>query len=453
MTPDVLAHSDLAGSLLVRALCRDLLSGGVTLSISTADEMLHFFQFAQGHDLERAVAMYLESGRRIWATQRQILAWRFGSPAWDGKILDFASGYGRVTRHIVAEVPPDRVWVSDIYAGGVAFQERELGVHGIVSTTEPDRFRYAAAFDAVLVSSLFTHLPEPRFAGWLRRLGELVNPGGLLLFSVHDMSLRRESATPAGIVFEPLSESGSLDLQEYGTCWVTEEFVRSTVREAIGACPVLRIPRGLASFQDLYVVLKEEGAPASIFADLRIEREADGFLEHCSWAGTRTLRLAGWIADRVTGRPPREVRIRIDGVLVAECRDLQPRPAAERTFASDPAEVVGFQLTVDLPGTPVLESARLSVRPVSSEGEEINLYDGSLAAACLRSAQLDTLMLQGELTRQREELAGQEGRLEELGAQKEELVRRLHAMEASRFWKARNLWFRFKRAVGLTAER
>ncbi len=201
------------------------------------------------------------------------------------------------------------------------------------------------------------------------------------------------------------------------------------------------------------MVLKDEGAAPTVFAGLRVEREADGFLEHCSWTGQRTLRLAGWIADRVTGRPPREVHIRIDGMLVATCRDLQPRPAAERTFASDPAEVVGFQMVVDLPGIPALESACLSVRPVSSEGEEINLYDGSIAAACLRSAQLDALMLQGELTRHREELAGQEGRLAELGSQKEELVRRLHAMEASRFWKARNLWFRCKRAVGLTAER
>jgi hypothetical protein len=42
--------------------------------------------------------------------------------------------------------------------------------------------------------------------------------------------------------------------------------------------------------------------------------------------------------------------------------------------------------------------------------------------------------------------------LAELSARNEELARRLQAVEASRFWKARNLWFRFKRAVGLTRE-
>src|SRR4051794_5339769 len=206
MSTEDLAYSNSSDSLIVKALCRDLLMHGVSFNISAADEMLQFFHYAQGHDLEQAVAMYLDSGRRIWATERQILAWRFGSLSWGGPILDFASGYGRVTRHIVAEVPPDRVWVSDIYAEGVAFQERELGVHGIVSTTEPDRFPCDVAFDAILVSSLFTHLPEPRFLEWLRRLGSLLNPGGLLLFSVHDVSLRREPSPPAGLVFEAQSE-------------------------------------------------------------------------------------------------------------------------------------------------------------------------------------------------------------------------------------------------------
>lgn len=451
MPADLLSPSDLAGSLVVRALCRDVLARGVPLGISTADEMLHFFQFAQGHDLERAVAMYFDSGRRIWETERQILAWRFGGLGWGGRVLDFASGYGRVTRHLVAEIPPERVWVADVYAEGVAFQEEQLGVHGLVSTTDPERWECPLAFDAILVSSLFTHLPERRFVAWLRRLGELVSPGGLLLFSVHDLSLRQESSPPEGFVFEARSESGSLDPQEYGSTWVGEDFVRAAVREILGACPVLRIPRGLASFQDLYVVLKEEASP-SPFSGLRVEREADGFLEHCSWDGRRSLRLSGWAADRVTGIPPREIRISIDGTSVTVCRDLQPRPAVAQAFASDPMEVVGFQATVELPKTADLDAARLSVRPVASTGEEISLYEGSIAAACLRSAQLDTLILQREMAQReagyREEMAGKENRLAGLGARNEELERRLQAVEASRFWKARNLWFRFKRGVG-----
>ncbi|HEV2856242.1 MAG TPA: class I SAM-dependent methyltransferase [Thermoanaerobaculia bacterium] len=451
MTPAPLAYSNASHSLVVQALCRDLLNRGVDLDISAADEMLLFFLYSQGQDLEQAVAMYLESGRRIWEAQRQVLAWRFGSMDWGGRVLDFASGYGRVVRHITAEIPRERVWVADVYAEGVAFQERVLGVHGIVSSTGPEQFPCDTDFDAVLVSSLFTHLPEPRFLGWLRRLGSLVRPGGLLLFSVHDMSIwtrRTGSSTSAGIVFEELSESGSLSTSEYGSAWVTEEFVRSAVRQAVGPCPVLRIPRGLASFQDLYVVLKEERAEGdAVFSDLRIEREADGFLEHCSWVGARTLQITGWIADRLTGRPPEEVRIWIDGVRVATCRDLQPRPAVESMFTGDSAvQVVGWRVKVDLPATSDPDSALLSVRPVASDGRESSLYSGKVVWACLRTAQLDAVLLQKELSRREAVHA------DEIARQRDHYENRLRAMEASRFWKARNAWFRFKRAVGWTEE-
>lgn len=462
MNPEDLAYSNAHHSLVVQALCRDLLAKGISLDIHPADEMLGFFHHVQGRDLEQAVAMYLDSGRLIWEVERQILAWRFGPPPWKRRILDFASGFGRVTRHMVTEVDREDVWVSDIYADGVAFQEQYLGVHGMVSTTEPERFTCDLTFDAVLVSSLFTHLPEARFVGWLQRLGSLVAPGGLLLFSVHDLSLRRdgEGDAAAGILFQEISESGSLETSDYGTSWVSEEFVRGAVERAIGPCPVLRIPRGLASFQDLYVVVKESGATAA-FASLRIEREADGFLEHCSIAGQRSLRLSGWIADRVMRQPPQEVRIRIDGQDVLSCRDLEPRPDVGRTFPDDPTNIVGWQAVVELPRTAGgIESAELGVHAVYPAGETRSLYSGSVAAACLRSAQLDTAILQRELARRdaehRRELerrdaehAGQlAGRQEQIDA----LARRTRAMEASRFWKARNLWFRFKRAAGLTTE-
>jgi hypothetical protein len=291
-----------------------------------------------------------------------------------------------------------------------------------------------------------------------------LNADGILLFSVHDMSLYKEPAEPQeGIIFREISESSSLDTCDYGSAWVTESFARSAVEEAIGAYPILRIPRGLTSFQDLYVVIKEEPAKtgATDFSGLQLKRDADGFLEHCSWGGKRSLRLSGWIADRVTGQPPREVRIGIDGELTASCRDLQPRSSLSSTFTDDPAEVVGWQLTVDLPETADPESAHLSIWGISCRGEDLSLYSGPVAWACLRSAQLDTVMLRGQLSRQEalhgEQLERQksayESRLNKSAEEIAALTSRVRGMEASRFWKARNLWFRLKRALGLTEER
>jgi len=454
VSPDEEIYRNNGARPLVQALCRDLLARNVNLDVHPADEMLGFFHHTQGNDLDSALAIYFDSGRRIWAAERQVLSWGFGPPPWSFRLLDFASGYGRVTRHLFHDLSPENVWVSDIYAAGVAFQERSFGVHGIVSTTDPESFPADQGFNAILVSSLFTHLPEARFLAWLRRLGELLLPGGLLLFSVHDLSLLRDPAADAasGMVFREVSESSSLEKNEYGTCWVSEAFVRRAVAEAVGPWPVLRISRGLASFQDLYVIVKQAGVEHH-FPNLKLEREADGFLESCHLVGNRALRLAGWAADRVEGEPPREVRVRIDGAEVASCRDLEPRPAvADRTFSADPVPAVGWRATFEIPPGADPVSARLTVHTVTAAGEEKLLYAGSVESACFRSAQTDAVLLRGELKAREEELDRRDLLLAQRRAEIEALERRMEAMRASRFWKIRDLWFRFKRRAGLTAE-
>jgi len=455
MTEERLAYAEASSSsAIVQALCRDLLTGSVNLNIHADDEMLQFFLYSQGRPLEEAVALYLDSGKRIWATVRQILGWYFGSASWGGRMLDFASGYGRVTRHMVAEVPPDALWVSDVLAEGVAFQQRQFGVHGIVSTSDPELFHAEGGFDCIVVSSLFTHLPAARFAGWLRRLGSLLSSRGLLLVSVHDVALRRDEAPPAsGFLFEGVSESGSLSAAEYGTCWVSEAFVRSAIGQAIGGCEVLRIPRGLGNFQDLYVVARAL-PPAGGFSSLRLLRTPDGFLESCSRIGKRELSLSGWVGDRVTGQPPEAVRIRIGGTLAGTCQDLRPR--SSEVFAADPMLAVEWQATVAVPEAADVDAALLSIRAVSRDGEELELYSDTVLAALLRSAQLDTVSLQRDLRREAEAREALESRLRAELAQRDaqlaELGRRIGAMEASRFWKARNQWFRLKRLARLTSE-
>jgi SAM-dependent methyltransferase len=451
MSPERLAYSDAeSSSLLVQALCRDLVAGGVNFDVHVDDEMLHFFLYTQGYPFEQALAAYFDSGRQIWKTVRQILSWRFGSPRACGRFLDFASGYGRVTRHIVAELPRESVWVSDVYAEGVAFQERTFGVKGIVSTSDPEDLWLETSFDCILVSSLFTHLPAARFSGWLRRLGAGLSPRGMLLFSVHDLSSRRDGPPPAsGIAFSPTSESGSLSTQEYGTAWVSEEYVRSAVKATLGDCAVHRIPGGLANIQDLYVVIADADlgatAASTAFAGLRVQPGLAGFVEHCSRFAQRRLHLSGW----VTGPSLQEVRVRIDGDLVAASRALEPRDGLP--YLSDP--IAGWQLTTErLPGP--ADSATLSVSALAGDGSELELYSDSLLGALLRSSQFDLVTLHSRLQQEanlRAKLVGDlTGQIDALNRRIDELSRQVRGMEASRFWKLRNYWFRFKRLARLT---
>ncbi|HTQ80135.1 MAG TPA: class I SAM-dependent methyltransferase, partial [Thermoanaerobaculia bacterium] len=166
-----LAYRNEDANPLVVAVCPPrLLSQGLNLNIHAADEMLSFLEDTFGGDRDQALAVYFDSGRLIWETFREILAWRFGDLDRMGRLLDFASGYGRVTRFAVRDLAPERVWVADIYEQGVRFQEEQFGVHGLVSTASPTDFVTAERFDAILVSSLFSHLPEDTFHTWLARL-------------------------------------------------------------------------------------------------------------------------------------------------------------------------------------------------------------------------------------------------------------------------------------------
>src|SRR5881227_3167136 len=167
----------------------------VDLAVDARDEMLAFLVEAHRGDRERALFHYFQSGASIADSLGQVLRWRFGEGMGRVRsLLDFASGYGRVTRFLVREVPPERVSVADVYADGVRFQAERFGVHGLVSTLRPEDFVCGERFDAILVTSLFTHLPEERFVAWLRALLGLLNPGGLLAFSAHSPEV-----LPAGV--------------------------------------------------------------------------------------------------------------------------------------------------------------------------------------------------------------------------------------------------------------
>lgn len=448
------------GNAAVLALFPDLARTGISLTVHPCDEMFRFFYYEHGCDNDRAIVLYLSSGAALWSTMRQVIEWRFGSLTKVTRLLDFASGFGRVTRHMISELPADRVWVSDIYADAVGFQQKQLGVHGFVSTPLPEELDCNESFDVIVVSSLFTHLPAATFEPWLKRLGSLLTPSGLLMFSVHDERLLGQSAElpGSGILFHEISESARLPKEQYGTAWVSEDFVREAVRNVFGECSIQRVPRGFASYQDLYVVVPDRSVN---LPPLGLRRQADGFLERAELDDGCHLLLEGWVADRLTGLVPREVRVCIDGRLQSRSMDLAERPDVAVAFPGDPVIGAGFRLRVELPRA-WSPASLLSIHAVTQTGEEALLYSDRIEAALLRSARLELLgreLLTQELRACEARLAETERRLADAqrrGAELEEQRTRLQAtvewMQASRFWKLRNRWFALKRALRLTTE-
>ena len=446
--------------LLLRALGREELTAGVDLTIDDDDEMLRVLYERAGRDGQRARLMYFDSGFGLWLTLRRVVEWRFGEAGRVGKLLDFASGYGRVTRFLVRDVPPARVWVSDIAATAVEFQRRQFGVHGFPSAPRPEELACDERFDCILVSSLFTHLPEATFLPWLQRLWQLLTPGGVLAFSVHDASvLPHDRQLPAGgLLFEASSESASLAGAEYGSTWVTEGFVREALRALAPDSSALRIPKALANYQDLYVVVPEARAD---FSRLLFAGGVESFVEYSDRTASDRLDVQGWVADRVTGRLPVEVRGLIDGEVLARCGAFSPRPDVSSMFPLERVEVAAWRLELRLPGDPADLSAELRIEALDADGRASTMFKSSINEAILRSCRLQLFITQ-EARRQleaelRRTVAAYEESLaalrRETGERVGTLEARVGAMEASFFWRLRNRWFAVKRFLRLTVEK
>jgi len=431
-------------SPLVHALLDDLgiEAGGVDLAIHPADEMLGFLVESSGGDRDRALYAYFQSGASIAGAMAQVLRWRFGDSGRPARLLDFASGYGRVTRFLLRSLPAERIWVADVYAGGVGFQQQRFGVGGIVSTLLPEDFAGAAgpgAFDAILVTSLFTHLPEARFIAWLRVLMGRLAPGGVLAFSVHDRSLLPAGTElpPAGLLFQEISESGSLASHDYGSTWVSEEFVRGALERALAGTPaggsLHRLPRGLCNFQDLYVAVPEAGAD---FSGLAFRAEPYLFVERCAVAGSESLELRGWAAARGCGSLA-AVEVMLDGELLARMPIDGVRPEVAAMLDLPGRERSGWGGACRLPVSASRSTSVLRLRVIDDRGSV-----HPEAAATLEAALHDSTRLEGTVLLRELRAAGE--RAAQLARELAERQARIAAMEASRFWKLRNQWFRVK---------
>ncbi len=267
LQPDVLQPTDDGRRALADALARHGVdAAGLNTAVSKNDLMFQYLarEFVlRRRTIDWAFQKYFFGGLHMLQVVEAVVRRKFGRFDRVGSVLDFASGYGRLTRHLVRALDPRSVCVSDIKARAVEFQRAQLGVRGFVSTAVPEELAVGERFDCIIVASLFSHLPEALFGRWLQRLCDLLSPAGLLLFTVHDVSLSGE--TGRDVVFKPVSEEilvrgadRPLDTAEYGAMHVSEAYVRGVIeRLAFPNRRYARYPAAMWNHQDVYVLSRD----------------------------------------------------------------------------------------------------------------------------------------------------------------------------------------------------
>jgi SAM-dependent methyltransferase len=404
-------------------------------TIDERDDMLDFALQVFDRDRDVALTSYFQNGLEQFEVVKQIAAWRGTPPR---RMLDFASGYGRLTRFLVHQQLAGEITVSDILEGGMEFQAAQFGVRTILSASSPSDFVTPAKYDLIFVASLFTHLPPATFTPWLRRLASLLEPEGLLLFSVHDESIAPAKVSE-GIAFETYSESRVLDVSDYGSTWVTERYVR----EQVGDLACVRLPRALSNWQDLYVV---SHAPLD---HVSFRRPPKGFIERCEIT-PEGVRFSGWgtSVDEEADR----VEVRIDDAVAATTREFHPRPDVAAAHHSEAATHSGFQLVVPHAAVRSFRYQTATVSVFSRENAERILFHGTIDSATGSAAKERARVIEQNMVRAATIIAELEHRNAVLEHQRNELDRTIAAMKQSKFWKARERWFAIKRAAGWTKE-
>lgn len=235
---------------------------GVRPDLHADDYILRFLLenpcFASKSD---SVRYYFEDGLKSAGQFSRLLANDLELDPATAKVLEFACGYGCLTRHLVGSGAVPNVVCSDIHEQANEFQERVFGVPTIQSTVVPEHYPATGGFDVVFCLSFFSHMPASSWPRWLEVLFDQVRPGGFLAFTTHGAASRVHFSNPtipeSGFWFRTESEQQDLDTADYGQSIVQFHYVLRQIEERLGkaggSLHLLR-PGYWWEHQDLYVV-------------------------------------------------------------------------------------------------------------------------------------------------------------------------------------------------------
>jgi hypothetical protein len=196
------------------------------------------FQFVMSHpgfnSPADAASYYFDDGRKS-ADRVSALIARYMPGHNHVRLLEFASGYGCVTRHLAVSARGYELVACDIHQAAVSFTREALGVNAMQSASRPEDVNSDKPFDVVFALSFFSHMPDRTWGRWLRTLLSMVTDGGLLIFTTHGRKSGKHFGNPQvddqGYFFRPESEQADLATDEYGSTLVLPKYVFRKLNE------------------------------------------------------------------------------------------------------------------------------------------------------------------------------------------------------------------------------
>jgi SAM-dependent methyltransferase len=326
------------------------------------DDYIFRFIFDSTPDKQQAVAEYFEKGAEAAAWLKDLIASVRGLNE-PFALLDFASGYGRVTRHLTALLPACRIVGSDVHPEAVEFLCR-MGIAATLSARVPEEFSPGRQFDVIFALSFFTHMPKRTWARWLRALCSCLTPGGHLIFTTHGnpgldvmrKGLQRDDLAfdADGFWFEPTSEQKDLDAAEYGSTATSFAYVYGQLINADSR--LRRFQEAGAGYQDLYIAERRADTVRRVVhsAAIIVDRVQSvlATIRH-AWIETTVtntgsdpwMNSENWIRFSLGGRIYPVLDLGADRKPLREFRALLPGSV-------QPGESVSIPLILDLVGIP-----------------------------------------------------------------------------------------------------
>jgi SAM-dependent methyltransferase len=118
-------------------------------------------------------------------------------PLGESRVLDFGCGWGRLTRFLTRDVPPERLCGCDPVASILA--ECHLPATLAQSEFFPERLPFDEPFDLAFAFSVFTHLSETAHERCLDALHAGLRQGGVLVVTIRPPAYLQESPLMAEV--------------------------------------------------------------------------------------------------------------------------------------------------------------------------------------------------------------------------------------------------------------